>query len=281
MEEREPQLIIAVGRKGIGKTHTTKQVINAYIRGNQSKGVKPRRVLIVDANNEFQEYKMISPDDIIKFTIHPTIECRRVVPIYPNGKPFSLNEIQLLLEHCLDNFRGGMLLIEDISKYVGDTVSTDIIGHLCTIRHKDTDVIIHFQGIGKAGNPKIKANMNILRFHKVSEDVERHKNKFQEYTEILKIAEILVNNRHRNGDIRFYCYVDFDHDRILGNFGQDEFVSSVTEYIQDNENDTIGRYLRKKDRQGNKIYNYTEALEHAEKDIFEKYYGNERLKSKK
>lgn len=273
-KEREPILQVAVGKKGIGKSYTTEQIIKAYIKGNDKTNTPARRALIIDPNNEYGQFKMISPDDILRFSVHPKIECRRVVPIYPNGKPFTLDEIQILLEHCLNNFRNGLLLIEDISKYVGDTMSTDLIGHLCTIRHKDTDVIVHFQGIGKAGNPKIKANMNVLRFHKVSEDVERHKNKFQEYTEILKIAEILVNNKYKNGDIRFYCYVDFDRDIIHGNFNKADFQNAITEYIQDNESLTIGKYLRKKDRDGKNIYNYRQALEKCEIDLFNKYYGN-------
>lgn len=274
IQEREPLLTVVVGKKGVGKSYTTGQIVDYYVKGNPASGVKPRRVLIIDVNNEFTKYKKISPGDVYKFSQHPTIECRRVVAIYQNGKPMPLDDIAKLLEYCLDNFRGGLLLIEDISKYVGDSMSTNIIGHLCTIRHKDTDVIVHFQGIGKAGNPKIKANMNILRMHKVSEDVERHKTKFQEYTELLKIAEVLVNTRYEEGDIRFYCYVDFDRDKIMGNFSKKDFLAAITEYIQENENETINKWLKKKDRTGRVIYNYTQALEKVENDLFEKYYGN-------
>ena len=274
-DKREPLLVIAVGKRGIGKTYATKQIINQYVKGNLVKGIPGRKMLIIDVNNEFVEYRRISPKDVTLFSVHPKIECRRISCIHPDGTPMGLNEIQDMLERVLSDFRGGGILIEDISKYVGDNPSVDLVGHLCTIRHKDTDVIVHFQMIGKAGQPKIKANMNVLRFHKTLDTVERHKNKFEEYTEILKIAEKLVNKRYENDDIRFYCYVNFDTDKISGKFSKAEFMDTLTEYIQENERDTITKLLNKKDREGRPIYkSYRSALEKCEKDLYDLYYGN-------
>ena len=45
---REPKLGMAVGKKGIGKTYQTKIVLESYVYGNPEKGVKPRKVLILD-----------------------------------------------------------------------------------------------------------------------------------------------------------------------------------------------------------------------------------------
>ena len=50
---REPKLGMAVGKKGIGKTYQTKILIESYVYGNPEKGVEPRRVLILDVNDEF------------------------------------------------------------------------------------------------------------------------------------------------------------------------------------------------------------------------------------
>ena len=55
---RIPKLGVAVGKKGIGKTYTTTQMIDSYVKG--SKGVQPRRALILDVNDEFDQYKAIS-----------------------------------------------------------------------------------------------------------------------------------------------------------------------------------------------------------------------------
>jgi flagellar biosynthesis GTPase FlhF len=51
---REPKLGVAVGRKGVGKTYTTTKLIDSYVVGNPAKGVKPRKVLILDVNDEFK-----------------------------------------------------------------------------------------------------------------------------------------------------------------------------------------------------------------------------------
>ena len=53
---REAQLGVAVGKKGIGKTYTTMQMIESYVKGG--KGTKPRRAIILDVNDEFQEVKV-------------------------------------------------------------------------------------------------------------------------------------------------------------------------------------------------------------------------------
>ena len=37
MEEREPKLGVAVGRKGCGKTFTTRRMLSQYVAGNPAK----------------------------------------------------------------------------------------------------------------------------------------------------------------------------------------------------------------------------------------------------
>ena len=71
---REPKLGVAVGKKGVGKTYITTKMINSYVRGNPSKGVKPRRALVLDVNDEFVQYKALRVRDVKKFSAHPKIE---------------------------------------------------------------------------------------------------------------------------------------------------------------------------------------------------------------
>ena len=63
---REPKLGVAVGKKGVGKTYTTDKVIQSYVQGNPSKGVKPRRALILDVNDEFEHIKALRVKDVMK-----------------------------------------------------------------------------------------------------------------------------------------------------------------------------------------------------------------------
>ena len=66
---REPKLGVAVGKKGVGKTYTTNKVIESYVKGNPSKGVKPRRALILDVNDEFEHIKALRVKDVMKFSV--------------------------------------------------------------------------------------------------------------------------------------------------------------------------------------------------------------------
>ena len=71
---REALLGVAIGKKGIGKTYTTMSIINSYIKGGLN--TKPRRALILDVNDEFEDVRAISVNDVQLFTYHPKIECR-------------------------------------------------------------------------------------------------------------------------------------------------------------------------------------------------------------
>lgn len=287
VKSREPLLYISVGKKGCGKTYSTVHtVILKYIKGNQSKNLPPRKVLILDVNNEYGQYgfRAMKLQDVELYTYHPRVEVRRVIPFNEDGQKWSINELQEGLKHILDVFRGGLLVVEDPAKFTSTNMNIELIGSLCTQRHLDCDVLMHFQSIGRAATPALKSNMNILRFHKCLDTVERHKNKFEEYTEILKIAENIVNKRYqehvknnRTGQTYFpFCvFVDFDRDKIFGEFTKKEFTKALEAYVMENENDTVGRLLKLKDRDtGKSLYNYKTAFDKTEADLFEKYWGN-------
>lgn len=285
-KEREPLLTVAVGQKGTGKTYTTKNIIRQYLVGNVITGAVGRKVLILDVNDEYGEFDPIALSNIHKFTEHPKIECRRVRIIKSDGKKMSLSEIQQALGFILERFRGGLLVIEDISKYTSANAGMELVGSLATQRHYDCDIIIHYQSIGRAATPFLISNMNIMRMHKTTDKVERHESKFGEYSEILYIAENIMNTRYyeemnKRGDknirnyFEFYIYIDFNRNKIYGSFSKKEFQDAITQYIQENEQYTIGKLLKRKDRQGKNLYqSYNEALVVCENDLFKKYYGN-------
>jgi hypothetical protein len=301
MEQREPIFYVAVGKKGIGKTYLTKQLIEMYVKGVPENGLKPRKVLIMDVNNEFGEYKTISPKNIIKFSIHPKIEVRRISIVKETGLPMSLDEISATSFNALKDFRGGLFVMEDITKYVSDSLKQDIIGTLATSRHIDTDIIAHFQFIGKVGHPKIKSTMNVLRMHKTLDSVIRHAKKFEEYLEIMLIAENIVNANYEKGMkiiremkrtnsplyetekenvmnqyCRTYVYVDFDNETIKGKFTPEQFLQAIETYVQEYPEETINKLMKKKDpSSGRSLYNYKAAMEVTRAELFDKYFGND------
>ena len=50
----------------------------------------------------------------------------------------------------------------------------------------------------------------------------RHKNKFEERSEILQIAESIVAKKFDEGDKRYYLYVDIDEGKINGKFDKED-----------------------------------------------------------
>ena len=287
MSKREALLGIAVGRKGVGKTYTTLKLIQEYLKGDPSAGSHPRKVLILDVNNEFmdvksdqdprfQHIKAISLDDIKKFTLSNKIEARRVSILKPNGGKMNLVELAQALAHILDNYQNGLLLIEDINKFVSDSLPNDLVGSIITQRHVSVDVITHFQSVGKAAHPKLWANCNWLRYHQCDDTVERHKGKFAGNIIHLKLLEKMVNIEYKKGNQRFYAYLNKDEGKIQGEFTKKQFQFAIYEYLQDNYNTAVKPLLAKKDiMTGEKIYkSHKDLAIKLIKEYTEDYYGN-------
>lgn len=272
---REPLLGCAIGKKGIGKTYTTLQTIYKYVNGDPARGILGRKFLIFDVNDEFEKVKAISIKDVIRFSAQKTPEIRRIRIWKDNGKgKMTLDEMAEALYFILDNYRGGGLLIEDISKYTGDNYNRDIIGAICTQRHMDCDIIMHFQTIGKLAHPKIWGNMNYVRMHKTTDTVKRHETKFAGDVEHLKICEFLVDAQYRDGDPRFSCYLNLDNLKISGKFTKEQFLAAIDDFIRENYHRMVKPLLEYRDDNGNKMYTHAEAVKMIRERLFKEYYGN-------
>lgn len=267
---REPKLGVAVGKKGVGKTYITTKMINSYVRGNPRKGVKARRALVLDVNDEFVDYKALRLRDVKKFSAHPKIEARRIRPFNDDGVRMTLKEIQDALFTILNDYRGGLLLIEDINRYISDHLPNDLIGAICTNRHTDTDIIMHFQSIGRVTS-KIWQNINWLRFHKNTDSVDRHIKKFEDKFEYLKIAEILINNQYYNGNKRFFLFVDVDNEKIQGDFNKKLLDDAINEYIEKYYRKIIAPLLKQKDLNGKNKFTQKTAVQHVKNRIITNY----------
>jgi hypothetical protein len=51
--------------------------------------------------------------------------------------------------------------------------------------------------------------------HKITDDVIKHHNKYEEKLELLLLVEAYVNSEYENGDKRIFVYVDIDDEKIL------------------------------------------------------------------
>ena len=253
---REPQLGIAVGKRGIGKTHTTLQILNEYILGF-GVNAKPRKVLILDVNDEFENIKAMKLKDVKLFTVHPKVEARRIRPYLEDGQKMTLEDICVALYHILANFKGGLLLIEDINKYLTHHFPKDVVGAIVTNRHADLDIIMHYQAIGKIPIT-VWENCNWIRFHKNNQGVDRHKKKFEDKYELLKIAECMIDYQYENGNKRFFLFCDIDNMKIKGKITQAMAEKGVEDYMTYNYKDVVAKEVRRIGLDGKKAYKNTE-----------------------
>lgn len=269
---REPILMAAAGKKGCGKSYQHMILMNKYVQGDPYSGVKGRKCLIMDVNDEYGVYYVppISLADVPLFTVHPMVEIRRVRPFHPNGRRLTLDEWANALFYVLNNFQNGLLLIEDINKFIGDHLPHDLIGAICTNRHVGLDILLSYQSLGRI-NTKIWGNLNIMRFHKNVESVERHRNKFPDKYEFMRIAEIMVNTQYFNGNNRFFVYVDMDEEKIRGNIADEMIEDAVDKFINENYNELMKPYLVQKDGTKKK-YNEATARSEIKQQLIKHYF---------
>jgi hypothetical protein len=266
---REALFGVAVGRKGVGKSFTTMKMIEAYVKGT-SKSL-PRRALLMDVNDEFENVKAISPKDVAKFSVHPKIEMRRIRAFNPDGTKMTLKDYANTLFTVLNDFRGGLLLIEDINRYLSHNFPQDLVGALCTNRHSSVDIIMHYQSIGKV-NPTIWQNINYLRFHKNTDSVDRHKNKFEDKFEAFKLIEIMVNKQFFSGNIRFFAFLDCDREKIEGNFNKQMVDDCINEYISLSYHSRVKPLVNMIDNKGRKMYTPETAIAHLKNLLIKTYF---------
>ena len=240
---REPLLGVAVGKKGVGKTFTTNRVIKQYVMGNPASGIMPRKVLILDANDEYTEYKAIALKDLMLFSVHPLVEARRIRPIHADGKKMTLDDLATTLNYILEVFSGGLLLIEDINRFTSDFMPQDLMGAIATNRHRDLDIILHYQGIGRIGT-KVWQNINWLRMHKITESAMRHAKKFEDKYEIIRICELMVNTQFFSGNERYYQYIDCENMCFQGKVDEKLFSEACKLYLEENYRRVISPLLQ-------------------------------------
>jgi hypothetical protein len=251
---REPKLLVAVGKKGVGKSYTTKEMMNQYAYVNPK-----RRVLILDVNDEYFDIKALSIQDISLFSVHPQIEVRRIRPFLDNGKRMTLDDIASTLFIILETFRNGLLLVEDINKYISDTMPNDLVGAICTNRHIGVDIIMHYQSIGRITS-KVWQNLNIIRMHKITDAVKKHKHKFEDKYEYISIAEIMINQEYEKGNKHFFVYVDVDDEKVYGSFTTAQYDNAVNIFIQNNYANVINPLLNARGMDGKKVHTAQSAI---------------------
>lgn len=269
--ERQPLLTIICGMKGVGKTYQTVKEIDNYVKDNPKTGKKGRKALILDFNNEesYQKYLAVESKWIRTLT-EP--RARRIVPFDARGRQFTLEDMKKTAEYVIFNFKNGLLVLEDIDKYLTGGHGKSLIGALTTNRHSGMDILIAHQSLSKVTQTEWQ-NCAFLRLHHQLDDVERIEENVPNYP-LLKIAQTIVDRRYYEavrqfkelGAIdenefkkrrSFYVHINMLEHKIIG-CTPEEFKAGAMEFIRQNPR-LINKRMRIGDITG-KPYNKQEAM---------------------
>lgn len=315
---RQPSFTIVVGKQYIGKSFISKIKADKCLKGNTLTGTKPRKVLYFDINGEYKSVKTIPVDyafgvpnengivvdsktrtPIINWisifsSPRTKVEARRVVMTKSNGSLMNIEEINIVLEYILKYFTGGLLIVEDPTYYISDTPDRDLTGTLARIRHKNCDIICHFQYKSKALNPRLWNNASFIRIHKTEDNFRDYKNRMKGERRIVYLAEILEKQENKKLLINatkeqlanidkipietFYCTIHKKRTKICGDFSPNAFYSAVETYILQNKKDALFELVAEVNKKtGKSKYTFEEQLKIKADELFREYYGNQLL----
>jgi hypothetical protein len=226
LEERECHIYIILGRQGVGKTYRLLQECITAATGDRVRMIKPRKVLIFDCNVISGSYKDIKTIDFnsygktseercaaIKRWTRPDI--RRVINYCKDRKLMNLDQMNETALDLMEHFSNGMLCLEDMNVYLHGSQQKRFLSEFVRVRHKSVDLAIVVQSF-RVIDPKMWSQCSLLRMHKTFDNVDAIKDKIPDQYEMLKIAQLIVNNEYQKGNQRFFLYVNMRNGKIIG-----------------------------------------------------------------
>lgn len=186
---------VVVGNMASGKTEETMKVIRKYIHRYTWD-----KVLILDAFDEYKNYREIKPEQIEKFR-----------------KPSRINMTKhkfLDVQKYLNTFKRGLLVVEcgDYYKKIDEMKYLHSLSTHCG--SMDIDVIFISQKL-EGVDFRILANTPVIRFHKTFDIQERH---FESINAIFPDKYVIAKdavNFSLNKKYPF-CYFDVANEKVLG-----------------------------------------------------------------
>lgn len=270
---REAGMMTTTGAQGVGKTYQNMHMIKDYVKDKFYNKVKGRKCLIFDTNGEYTkdqfqrndidnfEPKRIALKDVEEWSKSDLIECRRI-----DAKNVGIKEKKEILSYLLKVFRNGLLMVEDPNTYIlSITHMEEIVGGLVNLRHRAVDVLISFQSL-RPVEPRLWQNSRWIRMHYQADNVNDIKGKVPNPT-LMKIAQIIVNNRYFGGDKRFFLYIHNLANKLEGKFTKKEFMDACKQYLNANK-----KYIK----EYKEMHNVTmeESVDGQCKHYYDQYYGN-------
>jgi len=252
VQYRQNGITIISGQQGVGKSYNIKKIIKEYVRDNPETGKKGGKVLIYDVNDEYTDYTPIAWKDI-KNQRPQTV--RRVLPYrMVNGKvePFGTDELKEGFLVLLSEYQGGLLVLEDFNTYALNTRAQKVLSTLTRARHKQIDILIVLQEIGKV-TKDLWSNISFYIYHKQTSDIDKEREKITNFP-MVKIADNIVNEQfnmaqlaYDSGKITFDDYVNYKSFFVAINFktnkvtgcSKEAFIRAVHRYLKVTDKDKL------------------------------------------
>jgi hypothetical protein len=265
ISDRQPMLMVVCGETGVGKTYRTVQEIKKYVRDNSTTLKKGRKVLIFDVNDDdYTRYMTIDPDFVKQFE---EVRIRRIRPITRTGRMMTLTQKREIVEKIVSEFTNGLIVLEDIDKFMVGAKGQEVVGVLCANRHSDLDILISHQSIAKITTTEWQ-NMTWLRLHKQVDDISRYRNRIPNYP-LVRIATFIVEEQYNLANdafekglideqqfqIRksFFVYLDMRRLKIKG-CSKAAFIRATKRFIDQEENKKLKLLLQETDMDEKRKY---------------------------
>lgn len=228
-------------------------------------GRKGRKVLIFDVNDDdYEIYRTVNPQHIGALT---NIMARRIRPLKSNGQLMTIDEKRDMVDRIVQHYKNGLIVLEDIDKYLTGAKGQSIVGLLTTNRHSGLDIMISHQSLGKVTTTEFQ-NCTWLRIHKQVDDISRYRNRIPNYS-LVRIATLIVEEQYDLANIRlrlrwcteeeykrhksFFVYVDMRKLKIRG-CSKAAFIRACKKYIDTEGNSQVKRLMMERDNNNELIY---------------------------
>ena len=272
--ERQPMLVLVCGETGVGKTYRNLIEISRYMKSDPATGRKGRKVLAFDVNDDdYPQFKTVKVNLIQNLT---AVSARRIRPIAPSGQNMTIEEKREVVQQMVNRFKNGLLVLEDLDKYMVGAKGQTVVGLLTTNRHNGLDIMISHQSIAKITTTEWQ-NCTWLRLHHQVDDISRYEARIPNYflvrmaTFIIDEQYDLANQHYHEGKITkdeykkrrsFYVYVDMRRLKIRG-VSRAAFIRAAKKYIDTHEARKIKMIMQERDLNDKpKFKNRGEAVVH-------------------
>ena len=262
---RQPMLILVCGETGVGKTFRNFQEFRKYLKDDSATGRKGRKILVFDVNDD--DYPQFPTVSVQHIHLLKSIRPRRIRPIKEDGRNMSIDEKREVVEKMVNEFRDGLLVLEDLDKYMVGAKGQSVVGLLTTNRHNKLDIMISHQSIAKITTTEWQ-NCTWLRLHHQVDDVSRYESRIPNFF-VIRIATYIIDEQYDLANKAFseafideeeykrrksfFVYVNMRKLKIRG-CSVNAFIRACKKYVDSHGQKRIKQLMDERDLQDKPIY---------------------------